>query len=127
MEKPLRSIELLNAIQEAVAIDQNERRKEAENRWVREAIARLTRKERHLISLAAAAQSTKAIAAELGICSRAVELRRRGVMGKLGLKSSLELLKFAILAWHVCGDDLDSAELTAGADHGRSLTLYARS
>ena len=34
LEKPLRSIELLNAIQEAVAIDQNERRKEAGKRRV---------------------------------------------------------------------------------------------
>ena len=95
LEKPLRSIELLNAIQEAVAIDQDERRKEAGKRQVRESIARLTRKERQLVSLVASAKSTKAIASELGICSRAVELRRRGVMDKLGLKSSLELLRFA--------------------------------
>ena len=116
LEKPLRSVELLSAIQEAVAIDQNRRRKEAETRWVRESIAMLTRKERHLVSLAASAKSTKAIASELGICCRAVELRRRGVMGKLGLRSSLELLRFAILAWQECNDYLESPAVMAGAD-----------
>jgi FixJ family two-component response regulator len=116
LEKPLRSVELLNAIQEAVAIDQNERRKGAKKRRVRESIAMLTRKERQLVSLVATAKSTKAIAVELVLCCRAVELRRRGVMGKLGLKSSLELLRFAMLAWQECSDYLNPVELKAGVD-----------
>jgi len=110
LEKPLRSTELLNAIQEALAIDQSERRKEADRRWVRESIAMLTRKERELVSLVAAAKSTKAMAAELDICSRAVELRRRAVMDKLGFKSSVELLRFAMLAWQEFSYFLESAE-----------------
>ncbi|MGA2253731.1 MAG: response regulator [Thermoguttaceae bacterium] len=111
LEKPLRSAELLNAIQEAVAIDKDRRREEASKCRVRESIAMLTRKERQFVSLVACAKSTKAIAAELNICSRAVELRRRGVMGKLGLNSSSELLKFAMLAWQEFGHYLESAEL----------------
>ena len=117
LEKPLRSIELLNAIQEAVAIDQNERRQEAGKRRLRESIAMLTRKERQLVHLFAAAKSTKVIAAELGICARAVELRRRGIMDKLGLKSALELLRFSILASLEFGDYRDAfEEVTVGAD-----------
>ena len=69
LEKPLRSIELLNAIQEAVAIDQDERRRTLGKRRVRESIAMLTRKERQLVSMVAAAKSTKAIATELRICA----------------------------------------------------------
>src|SRR5208283_4895912 len=76
LEKPLRSTELLNAIQEAVAIDQNERHKGVQKRRLRESIAILTCKERQLVNLVASAKSTKAIAAELSICSRSVELRR---------------------------------------------------
>ena len=116
LEKPLRSFELLNAIQEAVAIDQSERREEAEKRRVLEAIAMLTHKERQLVSLVASAKSTKTIASNLSLCPRAVELRRRGIMAKLGLKSSLELLKFAMLAWQECSDYLDSPELAVGLD-----------
>jgi len=111
LEKPLDSIQLRNAVQEAVAIDQDERRKEAQERRVREAIALLTRKERQLVSLVASAKSTKAIAAELKLCARTVELRRRGVMKKLRLKSSLELLRFAVLASQEYRQGLEPAEL----------------
>ena len=98
LEKPLRSIELLNAIQEALALGESRRQQEVDKKRVRESVALLTRKERQLVGLLAAAKSTKAIAAELSICSRAVELRRRGVMDKLGIDSSLELMRFAVLA-----------------------------
>ncbi len=113
LEKPLRSAELLDAIEEALAVDQNERRKEAGQRRVRDSVAVLTRKERQLVGLVAAAKSTKAIASELNICARAVELRRRGVMDKLGLNSSLELLRFAIVACQECSHYLDSSAFTS--------------
>ena len=116
LEKPLRSMELLSAVQEAVAVNRNERHKEARKRRVRESIAMLTRKERQLVGQIAFAKSTKTIAAEMGVCARAVELRRRGVMNKLGLKSSLELLRFAILAWQECGQHFDSAERITDTD-----------
>ncbi len=116
LEKPLRPIELLDAIQEAVAVDQNLRRREAGRRRVTELIATLSRRERQLVSLVAAAKATKTIAAELNICSRAVELRRRAVMEKLGLKSSIELLRFAMLAWHECRHCLDCEDLKEVAD-----------
>jgi len=109
LEKPLRSIELFNAIEGALAKDRNERREEAKKRWVRESIAILTRKERQLVSLVASAKSTKVMASDLGICARAVELRRRCVMNKLGLNSSLELLRFAMLAGQECSHSLNSA------------------
>ena len=107
LEKPLRSMELLNAIQEALVVDHNERRKEARKRWVEESIAGLTRKERQLLSLVASVKSTKAIASELNVCPRSVEVWRRGVMGKLGLKSSLELFRFAVLAGQECSHSHD--------------------
>jgi len=116
LEKPLCSSELLNAIHEAMAIDHNERHKEAKKRWVRGSIAMLTTEERRLISLVASAKSTKAIAAELNICSRTVELRRRDLVDKLGLNSFRELIKFAVLSWQEFIHYLDSAELNAGDD-----------
>jgi DNA-binding NarL/FixJ family response regulator len=58
----------------------------------------LTDKERCFIGLMAEARSIKAIAEHLSISSRAVELRRRSVMDKLGLGTSVELMRFALLA-----------------------------
>ena len=108
-------MESLDAIQEGVARDEDNRRKEAERRRLRESIAMLDL-ERARTREPDRRKSTKAIASELGVCPRAVELRRRGVMNKLGLKSSLELLRFAMLAWpEFCGY-LDSAESEPGDD-----------
>jgi FixJ family two-component response regulator len=126
LEKPLRAIELLDAVQEALAKDQNERRQRAGKCRVRESIAMLTLKERQLVSLIASTKSTKAIIAELGICARAVELRRHGIMNKLGLRSSLELLKFAMLAGRECSHSLDSAELPADADYGWNVRSHLK-
>ncbi len=98
LEKPLRSIELFNAIQEALALDTCRHERDTESRRVREAIAMLTHKERRFVGLLAEARSTKAIAMHLSISSRAVELRRRSVMDKLGFTSTVELLRFALLA-----------------------------
>lgn len=98
LEKPLRSIELFNAVQEALALDARTRQRDMEDGQVREAIAMLTHKERRFVGLLAEARSTKAIASHLSISSRAVELRRRSVMDKLGFTSTIELLRFALLA-----------------------------
>jgi FixJ family two-component response regulator len=98
LEKPLRPFDLLDAIGEALEADRNERRKEAQMRQMRESISMLTMKERQLVSLAAAALPTKAIALKLNISPRAVELRCRGVKNKLGLKSGPEFMRFALIA-----------------------------
>jgi two-component system, LuxR family, response regulator FixJ len=110
LEKPLRSVELLNAVQEALARNQSQRRQNAINRSVQESICTLTCKERELVTLLAEAKSTKSIAAHLAISSRAVELRRRSVMDKLGLSCSLELMRFAVLAYQGCHWLLNSAQ-----------------
>jgi len=109
IEKPIRPIELFDAIQEALALDKSQRREGAERSRIRDAIASLTRKERQLLGLLATTSSTKAMSAELSIGARAVELRRRGVMDKLGLESSLDLMRFALLARQEIGRFLDGA------------------
>lgn len=59
--------------------------------------------------LLATATSNKSISEELSICARAVELRRRAVMEKLGLESPLELVRFALLAQAEISGLLDAA------------------
>jgi two-component system response regulator DctR len=109
LEKPLRSVEILGAIQEALALDKSQRQQEADKRRIRESIAMLTYKERRLVCLLATAPSNKSISEELSICARAVELRRRAVMEKLGLESPMELVRFALLAQEEISGLLDAA------------------
>ncbi len=124
LEKPLRSMELFNAIQEALALGERQRREAVEKSQVCESIAKLTHKERQLVGLLAAAKSTKAIAAELSISSRAVELRRHGVMRKLGLNSSLELVRLAVLGHEKFGRIFEGSKSEA---RGGSAMRTARS
>jgi FixJ family two-component response regulator len=116
LEKPLRSIDLLNAIQEALALDASHRQQEEENRRVRDAISMLTHKEWRFVELLAEARSIKSIASHLSISSRAVELRRRSVMNKLGFGSSVELLRFALLANQSCRGLLAPPQTDASAN-----------
>jgi DNA-binding NarL/FixJ family response regulator len=58
----------------------------------------LSRKERQVWELIAMGKSVKAIAAELKLSVRAVELRRNGSMKKLEVRSSLELMPFSVIA-----------------------------
>ncbi len=67
MEKPLRSVEMLDAIQEALALDARQRDQAREDRRFRESIAMLTFKERCFVELLAEAKSIKAIASHLAI------------------------------------------------------------
>jgi two-component system response regulator DctR len=108
LEKPLRSVELFGAIQEALALDKSQRQQESDKRRIRESIAMLTHKERKLVRLLATASSNKSISEELSICARAVELRRRAVMEKLSLGSPMELVRFALLAQEEINGLLDA-------------------
>ena len=97
LEKPLRSIELFNAVQEALVLDSHTRQQDVEDDRVREAIAMLTHKERRFVGLVAEARSTKAIASHLSIKLSSGGIARRSVMDKLGFTSTIELLRFALL------------------------------
>jgi FixJ family two-component response regulator len=98
LEKPVRPVDLVGAIQEALAINQDRRRAAEEQRALRERIASLTWKERQVLQLIAQGKSVKAMSTALGLCARAVELRRRRLIQKLELGSPLELMRFSIAA-----------------------------
>ena len=50
------------------------------------------------MELIAAGRTVMAIAADLELCVRAVELRRKSLMKKLEVESALELLRFPVIA-----------------------------
>jgi two-component system, NarL family, response regulator NreC len=56
----------------------------------------LTTREREVLALAAMGQSSADIAARLGISPRTAETHRANLMGKLGLHSQTDLVRFAI-------------------------------
>jgi FixJ family two-component response regulator len=110
LEKPVRPLDLIGAIQEALAINQDRRRAAEEQRALREQIASLTWKDRQVLQLIAQGKSVKAMSTALGLCARAVELRRRRLIEKLELGSPLELMRFSIAA-----HDPDAPHLEYGA------------
>lgn len=57
---------------------------------------RLTTAERRILKLLAQTMTTKEIALELGVSPRTIEAHRANIGGKLGLKGSHSLLRFAI-------------------------------
>jgi FixJ family two-component response regulator len=111
LEKPARSIELLSAIQEAIAQNRDRRLARSQKTKIRELTATLTRKERQVLELIAQGYSGKAVAAALELSVRAIELRRNRLMNKLGVRTSLELMRFAVIAMRELGpqSDVDSS------------------
>jgi two-component system response regulator FixJ len=96
LEKPLRPLELLTAVQEAIDLDRERRRAAASDEQVRDLIAALSRKDREVLELMALGKSIKAIAVQLELSVRTIEQRRQKLMAKLQLRSALELMRFSI-------------------------------
>ncbi len=59
-------------------------------------LARLTKRERLVLGLLAAGQSTRQIAAGLGLSRKTVSAHRMNILAKLGLRNNVELARFAI-------------------------------
>jgi len=66
---------------------------------------RLTLRERQVLHLAAEGLGNSAVAARLGISVRTAETHRARVLGKLGLRSQTELVRFALRQGVVTLDD----------------------
>lgn len=98
LEKPLRENELWNVIEEAILVDKRRRRLAAERERLTNRLAQLTPKEQEVLEMIARGKSKRDIASEIGVCVRTVELRRKQLMRRLGMRSLVELVHFAVLA-----------------------------
>ena len=98
LEKPARSMELWGAIQEAIGLNSQRLLDKAQQTRLRELTASLTAKERQVLELVAEGRSAKNMAKLLAISVRAIELRRTSLMKKLDLGTTLELMRFSVLA-----------------------------
>ena len=96
LEKPFNRQTLLEKVQRAIKDDEARRALLADREAIRLRFRRLTDKEREVLELIKKGVSNKAIANLLEITPRAVEMRRAGLMKKLGARSLMELLRLSL-------------------------------
>lgn len=95
VEKPFNRQALLDKVQRAIEEDARRRSSMADRAAIEARFGSLTDKEREVLDLIKDGLPNKAIANRLEITPRAVELRRAGLMRKLGARSLAELLRLA--------------------------------
>lgn len=93
LTKPVKSADLLNAVVLAVDEDIKIRRRRNDEASINERFARLTRREREVVSYVAAGMLNKQIAAKLGIVEKTIKLHRGRAMHKLGVRAVADLVR----------------------------------
>jgi FixJ family two-component response regulator len=96
IEKPFNRHTLLEKIQRAIKDDVERIRREAEAESIRVRFARLTEKEKEILGMVKDGMPNKAMARQLEISARAVEMRRANLMKKLDVRSVIELMRLTI-------------------------------
>jgi two-component system, LuxR family, response regulator FixJ len=92
LQKPFRDQDLLDRIQRAVIKDGELRKSLGEHNRIRERLASLTPREREVLDLMVKGMQNKAVAQELGVSPRTVEIHRARVMEKMSVQSVAELV-----------------------------------
>jgi FixJ family two-component response regulator len=95
LTKPVDDTELLAAIQEALATDQERRRTHAQRDRIASSLAALTERERQVLEQVVAGRLNKQIAAELGTVEKTIKFHRANLMRKMGVRSVADLVKLA--------------------------------
>jgi two-component system response regulator FixJ len=98
IEKPFDDERLLGAIREALARHHNADAERTRAGEVKSRLASLSERERQVLDGLVAGKANKAIAFELGISARTVEVYRANVMAKMQAGSLSELVRMALMA-----------------------------
>ena len=98
LERPCRDQELWEALQEALRHNKENRERMMHKVVVRRRMARLAPGERQVLARLVDGKSNKAIATELGLSVRTIEVRRAKLMRKMKAKSLAELVRLALSA-----------------------------
>ena len=96
VQKPYHDQQLLDSINEALRRDAENRRVADGNEGFAERLTTLTERERDVLERVARGLPSKAIARELGVSYRTVELHRCHIMEKLQVRSAAELIRLVI-------------------------------
>jgi RNA polymerase sigma factor (sigma-70 family) len=92
LQKPFRDQDLLDRIQRAIAKDAELRKSLGEHSRIRERLETLTPREREVLDLMVKGKQNKAVAQDLGVSPRTVEIHRARVMEKMAVQSVAELV-----------------------------------
>lgn len=98
IEKPFDDEVILGAIRKALADQAGDEAVEAERRSMREHIALLSAREHEVMEALVAGKANKAIAFDLGISARTVEVYRANVMMKMQAKTLSHLVRMVTTA-----------------------------
>ena len=98
VRKPFREQNLLDRINEALDLDAGKRKHLLDQQQVMARMASLSEREREVLELVAQGKMNKAVAFELGISERTVEVHRAHVMEKLGVATLAQLVRIKIAA-----------------------------
>jgi FixJ family two-component response regulator len=93
LPKPFRDQDLLNAVQQALAVARAERKAQSELAALQDRFAALTPRERQVLELVVGGLLNKQIAAQLGISEVTVKIHRGQVMQKTQARSLADLVR----------------------------------
>ncbi len=96
IEKPFNDQALLDRIQHALQHDTETRNKQALLGVAKDGLAHLTKREHEVLNRVIAGESSKRIAADLGLSTKTVEAHRAKIMQKLQVKSVAELVRVTV-------------------------------
>jgi FixJ family two-component response regulator len=95
LEKPLSMLQLVPALQSALARDQGRRADAADHADLKARADRLTSREREVFTLVVTGLANKCVAAELGASEKTIKVHRARVMEKMGARSFADLVRMA--------------------------------
>jgi len=95
LQKPFRDQELLDRINQALSEDKDTREANQTVAMIKQRMVTLTPRERQVMAQVASGAANKAIASDLGVSQRTVEIHRARVMQKMGVRSLAELVRMA--------------------------------
>jgi FixJ family two-component response regulator len=96
LQKPFRDQDLLDRIQKAIARDGVLRQSLGEHAKIRARLETLTEREREVLDLMILGKQNKAVAQDLGVSPRTVEIHRARVMEKMEVQSVAELVRMML-------------------------------
>ncbi len=96
LQKPFNDQLLLERVQQALELDRKQRKSRQAAEEYCQRYERLSARERDVMNLIVAGKANKVIASDLDISERTVEVHRRRVMDKMGVRSVAELVQASI-------------------------------
>jgi len=96
LQKPFRDQDLIDRIQKALERDRHNRATLAQHAAIRQRLESLTPRERQVLALMARGKPNKAMAGDLGVSQRTVEIHRARIMEKTAADSLAHLVRMVM-------------------------------